>query len=223
MKRAISTTTAFGFILVLGGGAGIVSQKYFNVSARVGNLLRKVGLYQYFYAPTAVLKDSLAPVLIPAETQGKLSLYVLVGQSNMVGDAEVPSGFEMPPNTYTFGNDYQWHEATSPVDSAEGQIDRVSADEAPGFGPALAFARSLQTSEPNRAIGLIPCAKDGSSITDWEKNLSDQSLYGSCLKRVRAPSTMGSVSGILFFQGEADTIDPTHFVYKIYGYLGLVV
>ena len=42
-------------------------------------------------------------------------------------------------------------------------------------------------------------------------SLSDQSLYGSCLKRVRAASTMGTISGILFFQGEADTIDPKQY------------
>ena len=211
MKRAINTTTAFGFLLAIGLGVGVVSQKYFNVSAQVGNLLRRVGLYHYFYAPTAALKNRLEPILIPDQAQGKLNLYVLVGQSNMVGKAEMPAGFELLPNTYTFGNDYQWHEAAFPVDSAEGQVDQISVDEAPGFGPALAFANKIHATNSAQPIGLIPCAKDGSSITDWAKNLSDQSLYGSCLKRVRAASTMGTVSGILFFQGEADTIDPKEF------------
>ena len=211
MKRAINTTTALGFILALGVGAGIVSQQYLNVSAQIGELMKRVGIYDYFYAPTAALEDRLVPVTIPEAARGQLKLYVLVGQSNMVGKSAAPDGFELPQNTYTFGNDYQWHEATSPVDSAEGQVDQVSADEGAEFGPALAFARSLSISNPKQAIGLIPCAKDGSSITDWAKSLSDQSLYGSCLKRVRAASTMGKVSGILFFQGEADTIDPVQY------------
>ncbi len=211
MKRAINTTTALGFILALGVGAGIVSQRYFDVSMQIGELMKRVGIHDYFDVPTAALKDQLAPVTIPEQTQGKLNLYVLVGQSNMVGLSAVPDGFELPQNTYTFGNDYRWHPATSPVDSAEGQIDEISADANAGFGPALAFARSLSTTNPAQAIGLIPCAKDGSSIADWEKSLSDQSLYGSCLKRVRAASTMGTVSGILFFQGEADTIDPKQY------------
>ena len=211
MKRAMNKTTAFGFILALGVGAGIVSQKYLDVSAQVGNLMKKVGIYHYFYAPTAVLKERLAPALIPDAKQGRLNLYVLVGQSNMVGMSEVPEGFELPENVYTFGNDYQWHQAVSPVDSAVGQVDNVSADEEAGFGPALAFAQSRMAENPNQSIGLIPCAKSGSSISQWDKSLSDQSLYGSCLKRVRAASTMGTVSGILFFQGEADTIDPKEF------------
>lgn len=211
MKRAIDTTTAFGFILALGIGAGIVSQRYLNVSTQIGELMKRVGIYDYFYVPTAAVQDRLMPTTIPEAAQGKLKLYVLVGQSNMVGKSAVPDGFELPQNTYTFGNDYQWHEAASPVDSSEGQVDAVSADEEAGFGPALAFARSLSTSNPEQAIGLIPCAKDGSSITDWAQSLSERSLYGSCLKRVRAASTMGNVSGILFFQGEADTIDPVKY------------
>ena len=211
MKRAINTTTGFGFILALGIGAGIVSQKYLNVSNQVGELMKKVGIYEYFSAPAAVMEDQLVPVTIPPQAQGQLALYLLVGQSNMVGKSAVPDGFDVPQNTYTFGNDYQWHKATSPVDSDEGQVDMVSADEFAGFGPALAFARSLSTKNSAQSIGLIPCAKSGSSITEWEQSLDDQSLYGSCLKRVRAASTMGTVSGILFFQGEADTIDPEQF------------
>lgn len=211
MKRAIYRTTAFGFILALGVGAGIAVQKYLNVSNHIAGLMRRVGLYRYVAAPNAAIKDQLIPVTIPPEAQGQLRLYVLVGQSNMVGKAKVPEGFEVPQNTYTFGNDYQWHEAEVPVDNDEGQVDAVSADEFTGFGPALAFARSLIAENPDQPIGLIPCAKSGSSIAEWERSVDDQSLYGSCLKRVRAASPMGTVSGILFFQGEADTIDPRQF------------
>ena len=56
MKRATNTATALGFILALGVGAGIVSQKYLNVSAQIGGLMKRVGIHDYFYAPTAVLQ-----------------------------------------------------------------------------------------------------------------------------------------------------------------------
>lgn len=211
MKRAISMTTALGFVLALGVGVGIASQKYLTVSDRIGELMQRMGIYRYFARTNVALKDNLTPVAIPADVQGQLDLYVLVGQSNMVGKSAIPNGFDPPQNTYTFGNDYRWHRATSPVDSPEGQVDEVSLDEFAGFGPALSFARSLLADNPEQAIGLIPCAKSGSSIIDWETSPDDQSLYGSCLKRVRAASTMGNVSGILFFQGEADTIDPQQY------------
>jgi hypothetical protein len=73
----------------------------------------------------------------------------------------------------------------------------------------VAFAEALQTRRPGLVVGLIPCAKGASSITEWQRNLSDNSLYGSCLKRARAASTLGRVAGVLFFQGEAEGL-PTH-------------
>lgn len=41
-----------------------------------------------------------------------------------------------------------------------------------------------------------------------EKTPYENTLYGSCLKRVHAASTKGNVAGVLFFQGEADALDP---------------
>lgn len=201
----------FSLTLLLGTGLGVVLQKYGDVSGRSADLLRKLGIYHYFYGPTAALKAPFTRPLIPLEQQGRLKLYVLVGQSNMVGTAETPADVKPSANIYTFGNDYQWKAARPAVDSAENQVDQVSADPEAAFGPALPFAQALIAQNNNQIIGLIPCAKNGSSITDWQRSLSDQSLYGSCLKRVRAASTIGTVAGILFFQGEADAIDPKQY------------
>jgi hypothetical protein len=112
---------------------------------------------------------------------------------------------------FTFGNDYHWHVAAEPVDDPAGQVDKVSQDAWAGAGPSLAFALALTERDPARVIGLIPCAKEETTIADWQRNLSDRSLYGSCLKRARAASTMGQVAGLLFFQGETDAADPKLF------------
>ncbi|MEM6349392.1 MAG: sialate O-acetylesterase [Cyanobacteria bacterium P01_D01_bin.14] len=199
--------SALGCLLSL--SIGIVLQKYFNVSGYVGDGLRAVGLYQYVYGPAQALKSATTAQPIPSERQGQLRLYVLMGQSNMSGLAPMPSSSAAAAskNVYTFGNDYQWGPAAEPVDSPVGQIDAVSLDESAGFGPSVAFAEALP--QEDGAIGLIPCAKGGSSIAQWQRDLSDQSLYGSCLKRIRAASVMGQLEGVLFFQGEADAIDPT--------------
>lgn len=203
--RAIAAIT---IALICGTGLGVWLQKSLGISARGVTLLRRAGLSNYIPASAASLTSEPA---IAERLQGKLKLYILVGQSNMVGAAEVPEEIKTSANIFTFGNDYRWHRATEPVDDPTNQIDVVSEDEDPGFGPAFTFAKTTVAQDSNQLIGLIPCAKDGSSITDWQQNLSDQSLYGSCLKRVRAASPMGKVSGILFFQGEADTIDPQQF------------
>ncbi len=208
MKPSLRSITAFGLTFVLGTGLGIGLKTYFDASTYIGHWLQENELFLKTSTPTAVLGESISQSAIPDPLQGKLKLYVLIGQSNMVGVAPVPADVRVSDNVFTFGNDYRWTVATEPIDSAANQIDRVSEDPNAGFGPALSFAKMLVAQDSNQTIGLIPCAKEGSSITDWQKSLNDQTLYGSCLKRVRAASPMGTVSGILFFQGEADTIDP---------------
>lgn len=209
--KPLRSLTALTLTLLCGAGIGIVLQKYLDVSKHTANLLRRVGLYQYVAEPSTRLQAQLDQPVISPRLQGRLKLYVLVGQSNMVGQAAIPPDIPTSANIFTFGNDYRWAPAQAPVDSEINQVDVVSLDQVPGFGPSLPFAQSLIAQNNNQIIGLIPCARSGSSITDWQKSPSDQSLYGSCLKRIRAASPMGTVSGILFFQGEADAIDPEQF------------
>jgi len=193
---------------------GSFLQKYHGI----GNILKTAGLSD----ETASLSQptpasSLLPQLIltiegnniPEEYQGKLRLFILAGQSNMSGRGDIlQSAANANPRIYVFGNDYHWRLAVEPIDDPTNQIDKISEDMNAGFSPALSFATTILERRPETLIGLIPCAMDSTSIHDWERNLSDSTLYGSCLKRVHAASTMGDVAGILFFQGESDALDP---------------
>ncbi|XHX80815.1 MAG: sialate O-acetylesterase [Stenomitos frigidus ULC029] len=173
----------------------------------IKNLLKAIGVASQInrQETTAQRKDS-----IPDVYQGKLQLFILAGQSNMSGMGDVPlTNVATNTRIYVFGNDYRWKLAEEPVDDPRNQVDLVSEDKPAGFGPSVSFATTLLQQRPNIAIGLIPCAKGGSLIHEWQRNLNDMALYGSCLKRVRAASVMGTVAGLLFFQGEIDAIDPT--------------
>lgn len=151
---------------------------------------------------------------IPFACQGSLKLFILAGQSNMSGRGELPkssSEYSLPmnhPQVFVFGNDYRWSLASEPVDTPQGQVDLVSKDDEAAYSPAVSFATSLLAKDSKQVIGLIPCARGATTITDWQRNLSETSLYGSCLKRVRAASLMGSMAGLLFFQGESDALSP---------------
>ncbi len=152
---------------------------------------------------------ALIESIISPEFQGKLSLFILAGQSNMSGRGTLlPITLSENPRIFLFGNDYEWHLAAEPIDNARGQVDRVSQDLDAGFSPGMSFATTLLKHNPNLIIGLIPCAKGGSAIAEWERNLSDKTLYGSCLKRSLAASSKGEIAGMLFFQGEADALKP---------------
>lgn len=72
-----------------------------------------------------------------------------------------------------------------------------------GVGPALAFGRQLAAEDSTMAVGLIPCAKVGSSLRDWQKG---NELYSGTLERVRNALIQGGIlSGILWHQGETDS------------------
>ena len=149
---------------------------------------------------------------IPAKYRGRLKLFVLMGQSNMSGRGEVPEELKHTnPQVYLFGNDYQWKLAEEPVDSAEGQVDMVSEDGDAGISPSLGFAETLLGTKPEWAIGLIPCAKNSTSLLDWEPDDDPKTLYGSCWRRIMQAAQMGTVEGILFYQGETDAIDPDYY------------
>ncbi len=144
----------------------------------------------------------------PITTPSNVSLFALVGQSNMVGLAPVPRTYPVSKHILLFANNYRWQLARPPLDNPDGQVDEVSRDPGAGFGPGLPFAKTWLSHHPGAHVGLIPCAKNGSSLYQWRPSKSDQTLYGSCLKRLRAASVTGKVAGVLFFQGESDTLPP---------------
>lgn len=125
-----------------------------------------------------------------------LYLIALAGQSNMTGTGDVndlPLGFpKNAPRLWNFTNAYTWELAKEPV-------HRKS-----GVGPALALADAFVSQNPHVNVGLIPCAKSGSSIKQWQRDLSRSSLYGSCLYRQKLAEQQGKVRALVFWQGGAD-------------------
>lgn len=135
-------------------------------------------------------------------------IYLLAGQSNMSGRGALedlaPAERAPDPRVRLFGNDDIYRDAIEPLDTAEGQVDAVSADVRPQVGPGLFFARRMLRLD-GRAILLVPCAKGASAIGQWAPGGGRDTLYGSCLRRARAVGA-GHVAGILWYQGEADAV-----------------
>lgn len=120
-------------------------------------------------------------------------------------EAELPR-FANADRTRIFTNAWTWAEGAEPVDDATGQIDAVSVDQvAEMAGPGMSFATSLAKLRPTKVIGLIPCAKGGSSILQWKRNTSRESLYGSMIARAKAAQAQGVLKGLVWYQGEAES------------------
>jgi len=186
------------FLLAVGIAVGVVLEAKFRAGASVID-----GIARWRSGHRRWPEEKKA--VIPPSEQGRLELFVLVGQSNMSGRGRLDrSSAPSTRSIYVFGNDYRWHRATEPLDSGDRQVDAVSLDVVVGVGPGLAFAERYAQLNPAVPIGLIPCAMGGSAIAEWRRDLDDSTLYGSMLKRCRAASVMGRVRGVLFFQGESD-------------------
>ena len=144
-----------------GAALGVLLQAYYGA----GRALRYVGIIPPL--PTVVPRPT--PTAIPPGVdealQGRLALFILAGQSNMSGRAELPDDQALDPQIVVFGNDYRWRVAVEPIDSPQGQVDAVSADMADDlarFSPGVAFARARPLSPDNaypvplRSVSDVP-------------------------------------------------------------------
>jgi hypothetical protein len=160
----------------------------------------------------AVFAFLLALIAQPCSAGSNSYLIALMGQSNMVGRGELsdlPPGFPAnPTRLWNFSNAYRWEPAREPIDSPIGQLDFVSRDERAAVGPSLALADTFVSMHPATTVGLIPCAKGSSSISDWQKTDSTNqrsTLYGSCMTRMKMVSPAnGTIRAVIFWQGGED-------------------
>ncbi|MGI9174794.1 MAG: sialate O-acetylesterase [Rhodothermales bacterium] len=155
---------------------GAISQCY-NVSDRIASLFADV--------PDFAIPESL---------QGRLHIFILAGQSNMEGHASLEGYVPPPPpiaeRLFIFTQDYTWQTAREPLNPA-------------GVGPSVAFAAEVARDE-DVPVGLVPVARGGTSIRQWQASRRDGSLYAEMIKRALAASHQGEIKGLLFFQGERE-------------------
>ncbi|MGI4790518.1 MAG: sialate O-acetylesterase [Janthinobacterium lividum] len=147
-------------------------------------------------------------------------LWVLAGQSNMEGVANLQDTEAPHPMVHSFQSREQWAVAEEPLhwlNESPRPIHHTiwglpmpetiaprDSSRLKGAGLGLTFAKTLAeaTGVP---IGLIPAAHGGTSMQQWEpsrKGMGGGSLYGATLARVQAVG--GKVAGILWYQGESD-------------------
>ena len=127
-------------------------------------------------------------------------IWILSGQSNMVGRALMEGAEGPDPKVKAFTMEGKWGEAKEPLH----EFSKGVAGVARGTGLGLPFAKEMvrRTGVP---IGLVPCAKGGTSLAQWDPALVSEgrkSLYGNMLARFRDAG--GRVTGVLWYQGESD-------------------
>ena len=178
---------------------------------------------------TVVFQAGLESVAVPHVLVG--DVWIMAGQSNMVGDGLVRDALPPHPLVHAFYAWDEWCVAREPVHFPAGAVDPVYAAQpltgrakilaahrraVKGAGLGVAFGRAMvrRTGVPQ---GLIPCAAGGTSLDQWSPRLRHKgghSLYGAMLRRVRRQDQ--PVAGMLWYQGEADTrSDPRAYARKM--------
>ncbi len=128
-------------------------------------------------------------------------LWILAGQSNMVGRARIEEPYPRDPRVRLFSLQGEWQLAAHPLHE-EPLPPGVTR---PGHGPGLEFGRELARTL-SVPIGLIACAKGGTSMAQWSPDAGGSgrnALYANLLAQVKLAG--GKVAGVLWYQGENDT------------------
>ena len=136
-------------------------------------------------------EEQIAASLPPKE---KFHLYLLIGQSNMAGRGSLDSEHAVSQlRILKFSQSNAWAPGTEPL-----HFDKPIA----GAGIGMSFAREMADTDRTITIGLIPCSVGGTPLQRWQKG---GDLYVQALKRAQLAMEKGTLKGILWHQGEADS------------------
>lgn len=132
----------------------------------------------------------------------KLELYLLIGQSNMAGRAEIPEDAgDLIDRCYLLNDKGEWEPARNPL-NRHSSVGKGAAMQK--LGPGYSFVRQMLEQDKNLRIGLIVNARGGTRIEDW---LGKSELYWEARKRTKAAMRDGTLKGVLWHQGESNRED----------------
>ncbi len=132
----------------------------------------------------------------------KFHLFLLVGQSNMAGRGVVEEQDKKPhPRVIMLSKEGTWVPAIDPM-----HFDKAAA----GVGLGKIFGQIIAEANPGVTIGLIPCAVGGSPIDTWKPGVfypaTKSHPWDDMVKRVELAQPAGTLKGILWHQGESDSL-----------------
>ena len=155
----------------------------------------------------AVVAVSLNATAVTLPAKEKFKIVVLAGQSNMAGRGKIdPSNNKAHPRVLMLNRKGEWVPCVDPV--------HFDVDNS-GVGPGKAFGEALADSDPSITVGLVPCAVGGSSISVWEpgkefqKGKTKWHPYDDMVERVKKAKESGTLTAILWHQGETDAAKAT--------------
>lgn len=149
--------------------------------------------------------------LNPVPVVSPRKIFIMAGQSNMVGHgvlAQLPA-FPRANRVFIYRYNEAWDVGAEPMSNHAGIVYSVFLDDENLASCGMAFADHLASLQLGYEIGLVPCAKGGSGMDDWERNLSTSTMYGAMIARAQAAAVAGDIAGLIWYQGEEDSKNST--------------
>ncbi len=141
-----------------------------------------------------------------------LEIYLLIGQSNMAGRASIEIQDQDSLKDvllFTGIEGKEWEKAANPLN----KYSTVRKDLAmQKLGPGYSFAREMAKVSAGKKIGLVVNAKGGTSIAEWAPG---ETLYTEAVKRAKMAMKYGTLKGVVWHQGEANSSNPDAYPEKI--------
>lgn len=138
------------------------------------------------------------PAVVRPPAKEAFDIYLLMGQSNMVGrDTQGLTTQVDHPQVFSLNAAGEWRIARDPIHVKDSRIE-------PGIGPGIPFALEMLKTDPGRSIGLVPCAVGGSPLKRWVKG---GDLYEKAVVKAKLAAKDGVIRGVLWHQGETDSED----------------
>lgn len=147
-----------------------------------------------------------------------LKVFILAGQSNMVGwgdSAKLPESLRDGGDRVLMFEDGKW-QSLRPIRKAQKNQERFGMT-AFSFGPEIAFGHAMTNVWPNETIGIVKFALGGTSILTWKPDWSradadrvGQGRLGSLYKKLSAKVEEASqardseFAGFIWLQGGGD-------------------
>ena len=172
---------------------------------------------------TAACRPCCAASAAPtADTEPPMSVFVLIGQSNMAGRGELPPGsasLDPPSDVFCFGyDDDAWQPATQPLHydppivasltaaggSSGDPLETLESGGAKGAGIGWAFARKLIDDKlVDGTIGLVPCAFGGSPLSRWVRQPRPTASSGETSTESTGGDAQGTGVPVDMYKGRA--------------------
>ncbi|MCG8309858.1 MAG: sialate O-acetylesterase [Cytophagales bacterium] len=135
------------------------------------------------------------------QAKEKFHVYLLMGQSNMAGRGRVePQDTITHPHVFVLNNDAAWVRAKDPLHADKPKVA--------GVGLGLTFGKFMAEHDKGITVGLIPCAKGGSSIDQWIMGGYHEQTksypYDEAIYKAKLGMEKGVIKGVLWHQGESD-------------------